>query len=374
MASAAIPETAVLQRQQEADFSRSTKLSEAPKDDKSHTNSGSLPSFTVNPVAKFGGDHDSQVFCVRFSPDSNHLAAGCGDGRIRIYSHKGQQQYLLGGDRGHSSELPVTCLRWRPTLSGGGGASETTTRNVLLAANADGSVSHWHVTTQKCLYKLEEDGNQVYALDYNPSGTQFATGGRDHKIRIYEEATKTCVSTMFTGAGQFGAKQTAGHSNRVFAVKFKADDPHVVLSGGWDNTVQIWDTRTGMSERSIFGPHLAGDALDIHDNQILTGSWRPEKPVELWDFGSGKRIRQVPLLGAPMVYAAQFHPSGDALAVGGSGSNEARVLDKVNNFHSLGPPIHLPKLSGIYSLDFSPNCRRLAVGGSESTIEILQMK
>ena len=61
----------------------------------------------------------------------------------------------------------------------------------------------------------------------------------------------------------FGPNSSAGHSNRVFSVKFHPEDPNVLLSGGWDNTIQIWDLRTGFSERSIYGPHLAGDSLDI---------------------------------------------------------------------------------------------------------------
>lgn len=34
-----------------------------------------------------------------------------------------------------------------------------------------------------------------------------------------------------------------GHSNRVFSVKFDKDDENLLVSGGWDNTIQIWDLR-----------------------------------------------------------------------------------------------------------------------------------
>lgn len=47
----------------------------------------------------------------------------------------------------------------------------------------------------------------------------------------------------------------------------------VLLTGGWDNTVQFWDMRVGHSVRSIFGPHLSGDSLDVCGDEILTGSW-----------------------------------------------------------------------------------------------------
>ena len=52
------------------------------------------------------------------------------------------------------------------------------------------------------------------------------------------------------------------------------------------------------SVKSIFGPHLAGDALDMAVDSagkatILTGSWRPEGPLEMWDLDSGELTESV---------------------------------------------------------------------------------
>lgn len=44
------------------------------------------------------------------------------------------------------------------------------------------------------------------------------------------------------------------------------------MEGGWDNTVQVWDIRVGYAVRSIYGPHICGDALDMDGNTIVTGS------------------------------------------------------------------------------------------------------
>lgn len=38
-----------------------------------------------------------------------------------------------------------------------------------------------------------------------------------------------------------------GHVMRVFALQYHPQDDQVFVSGGWDNTIQWWDTRT--SER-----------------------------------------------------------------------------------------------------------------------------
>jgi WD40 repeat protein len=72
-------------------------------------------------------DCPSEVFCARFSPDGKMIAAGCGDGAIRVFNaDSGRQCYTLNsiGDG-----LPCTGIRFRPVTN----ASKT--KNVLLAVS-----------------------------------------------------------------------------------------------------------------------------------------------------------------------------------------------------------------------------------------------
>jgi len=64
----------------------------------------------------------------------------------------------------------------------------------------------------------------------------------------------------------------------------------MLLSGGWDNNVKLWDVRTGTAVRSIYGPYICGDALDIHDGYVLTGSWRADKSLQMWDVGTAELV------------------------------------------------------------------------------------
>jgi WD40 repeat protein len=74
-----------------------------------------------------------------------------------------------------------------------------------------------------------------------------------------------------------------GHMNRVFALQYHPTDPNLLISGGWDDTVQFWDIRVSQSIRKISGPHICGNALDIEPGSfnIATGSWRYQSPLEV---------------------------------------------------------------------------------------------
>ena len=141
------------------------------------------------------------------------LAAGCGDGSIRVFNiMTGRLSYNLQG--GSNTAMPTTSIRyaslaytWRPFGPGpssrrpnttgslpdplrlcpcswplrwrpAGTADFNKTRNVLIASNAAGVVQHWHVTSGKLLHTTRSaDKNQIFCVDYKADGSSFATAG-----------------------------------------------------------------------------------------------------------------------------------------------------------------------------------------------------
>ena len=49
-----------------------------------------------------------------------------------------------------------------------------------------------------------------------------------------------------------------GHMGRVFSLKYHPSDPRVLVSAGWDDTVQFWDTRSKHSVRYTLGSKRGG--------------------------------------------------------------------------------------------------------------------
>ncbi|KAG9389926.1 WD domain G-beta repeat [Carpediemonas membranifera] len=305
----------------------------------------------------------SEVFCVKFAPDGHMIATGCGDGSIRIF-HSASGRLVYQFAAGDANAFATTSLAFRSPVAG------SKTRNVLLSGNAEGYVQHWHVTSGKCLHTIKEEGNEIYAVQYAHDGSKFATAGKDQTIRIYDEATKTRTLELTDGF----ADVTSGHFNRVFSLCYHPTDPNLLISGGWDNTVQVWDLRADHSVRSIYSPHICGDSVDIDGNTVLTGSWRPENQVQLWDLRTTELERNI-AWGNPsslngkntMVYGCSFGGEhGKYIAACGSDGNQCKLFDR-NSGEILGS-LDLPSAS--YSCDFAPNGRFVAFAGDTNDIRV----
>ena len=182
--------------------------------------------------------------------------------------------------------MPMTQIKWRPL------ACQATTKNVIISVNANGKLQHWHTTSGKLLNTIYDPLNQLLTVDYNNDGTQFVAGGNDCIVRVYDEKLlkqKRQLSVNLEGGGS----GSPGHSNRVFCVKFDPENSNIVVSGGWDNNIMMWDLRQPNPIRSIYGPYICGDSIDLHDGYLLTGSYKDNHQLQLWDFGTGEPIEDI---------------------------------------------------------------------------------
>ncbi len=123
------------------------------------------------------GDGKREIFSIRFDPHDKHIAAGCGDGTIRIY-HLGSQKEVYMLHNPGAEPTPITSVRWRPHEAKG------VSKNVLLSVNAAGQVQHWLSTSCKLLHTIVED-TMLFCADFTPDGSMFATGGDDKIVRPF---------------------------------------------------------------------------------------------------------------------------------------------------------------------------------------------
>lgn len=295
------------------------------------------------------------VFCTRYSSDGELIAAGSSDGKVKLFNNSGRCMYKFAATE---KDMPTTSLAWRPRSESLGSLQ------VLVTVNVWGEIKHWHVPSQKQIYRIQEEGNEIYVLKYRNDGLQFVTGGKDAIVRVYDEETKTVLHTLERGI----YSHSIGHSNRIFAASYKPDDNNILVTAGWDNTVLVWDLRENKAVKTIYGPHVAGSALDISNDTILTGSWRSQDGLECWDFKTGRNTMRIGK--CPMIYCAQFLPnSSDTFVAGGTSElNELKIYSTDGS--SKSKPMHLKSKRGIYTCDTWGE--KVVVGGDHACLRVFE--
>jgi FOG: WD40 repeat len=155
-------------------------------------------------------------------------------------------------------------------------------------------------------------------------------------------------------------------------MKFSKENPDILLTGSWDQTVKVWDIRAGKVVKSIFGVKVYGDCLDIKDNVILMGNYREEDQLQIWDLGTKKLIQNIAwdprykVAKGAFLTAAQFSKSSSKYILAAAAKlNEIRLFDRNDNNKLCY--IEMTR-ENVYSVDFSNTCDDFIHGGDGTSL------
>lgn len=189
----------------------------------------------------------------------------------------------------------------------------------LATVNCEGVVRLWNLAGRetRIFGKKEHVG---MAISWSPNGKMLASaGGHDHAVRVWDPATGNELLSF------------RGHSDYVNSVSWSPDGT-MLASGSQDKKIFLWNVSTGKESRSIHVDSVRGIRVRWSpDGKILASTGN--RNVHLWNPATGKKIRTLT-------------PS---------------TQDGVNQFSA-------------DCLDWSPDSKSLASGGSDSTIRIWDCK
>lgn len=219
---------------------------------------------------------------------------------------------------------------------------------------------------------VEEPNNELTCFDFSKEGTYCASTGRQLTVRIYDTASFDVIREYIPSNNCSNALM---HWNKIYALKFHPELTANFCTGGWDKTLKVWDLRTREGVvKSIYGPHLCGEGLDIRNNKIVTSSWVVSKALQLWDFGSTKLISNIPYLkpvekkGGEFLYGVKFC-TDDVVVTGGSGTNSARAIN-VTTSQILG---EVKSNYPVQSIDVWDEGARMGIGGGGSVLHVASL-
>ncbi|MDE0636019.1 MAG: WD40 repeat domain-containing protein [Candidatus Poribacteria bacterium] len=230
------------------------------------------------------GEMDS-VESIAFSPDGRTLAIGSGTGGIDLWNMTETEalpQYLDGYHRWEVLSLAFSQ----------DGA-------LLASCGRDSTVRLWDMETNKHLRTFIGHKDDVFSVAFSPDGKTLASSSKE-AVRLWNTEGEEHLRFVIT--------HTA-----ILDVAFSPDGK-TLASGHEDNTVGLWDAKTGKSLNTLIGHK--GEVSNVAfspDGKTLASSGNEDKTVRLWDTKTG-----IPLI-APIghkgiVRSVVFSPDGKTFA------------------------------------------------------------
>jgi WD40 repeat protein len=279
---------------------------------------------------------------------ARHLLAQCVPGAGEADPRGWEWHYLSSLTRAELLTIPnahatTNGLAFSPDgkwlLSGGG--------NPYASAEgldrAPGEVKQWNLARwQGGAPVFEGRGGVALGVAFSPEGRHVAAGGFDRVVRIWD-----------TGGGK--PRLLTGHQDWVERVAFSPDG-RLLLSSDKAGNVRLWDADSGTPRRTLRGR----GAAFLPDGRSVASL--DKDAVCLWDAASGRLERSFSAVGGASLAVS---PDGERLAVWDVGGARVLRADNGRLLWTVGG-----HAGGVLAMAFSPDGRRVASGGADSTVRL----
>ncbi|MCJ1438889.1 hypothetical protein MMC27_008279 [Xylographa pallens] len=108
-----------------------------------------------------------------------------------------------------------------------------------------------------------------------PCGDILVSGGCDRDVRVWNMATGMSVHTL------------RGHTSTVRCLKMS--DSSTAISGSRDTTLRVWDIPSGTCRGILMGHQASVRCLEIHGDLVVSGSY--DTTAKIWSISTGQCLR-----------------------------------------------------------------------------------
>ncbi|AEO56259.1 hypothetical protein MYCTH_115198 [Thermothelomyces thermophilus ATCC 42464] len=179
------------------------------------------PRFPTRPVAQLLGSN-GPVHAVTYSASpGTYILTGSSDRSIRLYNP--------------SSTTPTPSNAASNSITSRSSSNSSSSNGI----NTSGGSPLSPPPAGRLIQTYNSHAHSVLSLAVSASNATFCSAGGDRAVLLWDVATAQTIR-------RFGSASTAhSHAGRVNAVCFAGADDSLVVSGGLDCTVRLWDVRSG---------------------------------------------------------------------------------------------------------------------------------
>jgi WD40 repeat protein len=177
---------------------------------------------------------------------------------------------LVMGEHAYELGTGATVTTYMSGTYGDDSPNAVSPDGTLIAFGAGAGIDLVPAAGGAALGTLSGHAPRTDALSFSPDGTMLASGGDDHRARIWNVATRSLVRTL--------GSVTTGHTGSVIEVSWSPDGLSLVSTGGQNDAQSIvWRVSDGTilhtftgTTGAVFSPSAAAPALLVNTNAVTT--------------------------------------------------------------------------------------------------------
>ena len=155
-------------------------------------------------------------------------------------------------------------------------------KNLIIAADADGNLTVWNSISFELLLFIPLTSGKIRKINVQSGGEMFVVHGQDGKIRIFETTQFNEIITL------------TGHENGACCSVFSAIHDELLISGGKDGLLKIWDWKNEKLIKTIPAHNFAIYDIQALNNPFLISASR-DKSIKLWDAETFEFLNKIEL-------------------------------------------------------------------------------
>lgn len=225
--------------------------------------------------------------------------------------------------------------------------------------------------TGKPFGKSYDENSKLYSLCYSPDDKIIVSGGTDKVLYMWDANTRKLIR-----------EPLVGHTDTIMCVTYSPDGSKILSSGGSrDGTIRIWDAKTGKQignpinygeGRYGYGLYAESLCYSPDGTRFVTGG--VDSTIHIWDAKTRKPliepIREHIYGISSSVSDVKYSPDGTKIvSAGGERANAIYQWD-ANSGKLIGEPF-LGRTGVAYSVSYNPDGSSIVCGFSDGTVCIL---
>jgi WD40 repeat protein/tRNA A-37 threonylcarbamoyl transferase component Bud32 len=225
----------------------------------------------------------------------------------------------------------------------------------IVSGSSDGTVMVWDASTGKELLPLKVHTAPVFCVAASSDGGRIVSGHQDGTVKVWDARSGKELLTLKGHTGRL-MEGPGVEIRAVQSVAVSKDDSRIV-SGGSDNTVRVWDARSGKELLTLKGHTNVVSSVVFSSDGGRIVSCSHDRTVRVWDARGGKNLLT---FVADPGGVSDVAISGDGSRIVSRGANRMKVWDGRSGKELLTLKEHLPGRRVVLSGDGS----RIVGGGA----------